>query len=91
MPSDCCPNCGAELPRNARACPECGSDESTGWSEDAQTGGLDLPDDSFDYNDYVAREFGRRPPRPRGIHWGWWLLAMVLLAILLWPVLRLLR
>ncbi len=32
-----CPNCGAEVPINAKACPECGSDEETGWSEAAQT------------------------------------------------------
>ncbi len=30
-----CPNCGAMVPANAKACPECGSDEETGWSEAA--------------------------------------------------------
>lgn len=30
-----CPNCGAEVPWGALACPECGSDEETGWSEEA--------------------------------------------------------
>ena len=29
-----CPNCVAELPANAKFCPECGSDDRTGWSED---------------------------------------------------------
>ncbi|MHC4943655.1 MAG: zinc-ribbon domain-containing protein [Planctomycetota bacterium] len=29
-----CPNCGAEVPVKALACPKCGSDDSTGWSED---------------------------------------------------------
>lgn len=29
-----CPNCGAEVPQKALACPECGSDDQTGWSED---------------------------------------------------------
>ena len=30
-----CPHCGANVPQNARACPECGSDEDTGWSKEA--------------------------------------------------------
>ncbi len=30
-----CPNCGADVPAKARACPVCGSDEDTGWSEAA--------------------------------------------------------
>jgi uncharacterized OB-fold protein len=31
-----CPNCGADVPIMAKACPECGSDEDTGWSEEAK-------------------------------------------------------
>jgi zinc-ribbon domain len=30
-----CPHCGAEVPTKAKACPECGSDKHTGWSEEA--------------------------------------------------------
>jgi hypothetical protein len=71
-----CPNCGAEVPANAKAYPECGSDEETGWSEEAHTGGLDLPEENFDYNDFVKREFGKPNPVPRGIHWFWWLVAL---------------
>jgi uncharacterized membrane protein YvbJ len=88
MPPDFCPNCGAEVPSNAKACPECGSDEQTGWSENAKTGGLDLPEETFDYEDYVKREFGGRSPVPRGIRWWWWWVAIALLAALaLWWVL----
>jgi RNA polymerase subunit RPABC4/transcription elongation factor Spt4 len=29
-----CPFCGAFVPAGALSCPECGSDESTGWSDD---------------------------------------------------------
>ncbi len=29
-----CPFCGALVPLGASSCPECGSDESTGWSDD---------------------------------------------------------
>jgi len=71
-----CPNCGAEVPANAKACPECGSDEQTGWSEEAHTGGLDLPEENFVYDDFVKREFGQPNPVPRGIHWFWWLVAL---------------
>lgn len=81
MPSQICPNCGAEVPPNAKACPECGSDEETGWSEEAYAGGLDLPDDKFDYQDFVKREFEPKSPLPKGIHWFWWVIAVVLLIV----------
>ena len=55
---------GAEIPRNAKACPECGSDEKTGWSEEARAGGLDLPDENFDYDEFVATEFSKEKPIP---------------------------
>jgi hypothetical protein len=79
MPPDNCPNCGADVPRNARACPECGSDERTGWSEDASSSGLDLPDEEFDYDDFVKREFGGPSPKPRGLPWFWWVVGIVAL------------
>ena len=80
---DICPNCGAEVPSGAKACPECGSDEQTGWSEQTRYDSLDLPDDKFDYDDFVQREFGEKKPVPRGIHWVWWLLAIALVIGLL--------
>ena len=79
-PPDTCPNCGAEVRRKSRACPECGADEHTGWSEAARSDGLGLPDESFDYNDFVKREFGGEKPVPRGIHWFWWVVALALVA-----------
>jgi hypothetical protein len=83
MNLDTCPHCGADIPRNAKACPECGSDERTGWSEEAIGNQLGLPDESFDYDDFVAREFGKETMRPRGIAWIWWITAVMLLGILL--------
>lgn len=74
-----CPNCGAEIPRKAKACPECGSCEETGWSDEAQTGALGLPDDSFDYDKFVENEFGNDKPVPRGIKPIWWVTAVLLL------------
>ncbi len=78
MPPEICPNCGAEVPPQAKACPECGSDEETGWSEAAETGGLDLPEEHFDYDEFVSREFSGNRPMPHGIHWFWWLVAVLL-------------
>ena len=80
MPSpEVCPHCGADIPPGARLCPECGADEQTGWSDEARVGGLDLPDQEFDYDEFVQREFGKQSPVPRGIHWFWWLVALVLI------------
>ncbi|HWX19045.1 MAG TPA: zinc ribbon domain-containing protein [Candidatus Binatia bacterium] len=86
MKPDVCPNCGAEVPPNAKACPGCGSDEQTGWSDEARSSGLDLPEEDFDYGDFVKREFGSKTPVPRGIHWGWWLVAagLVITLVLFW-------
>ncbi len=39
-----CPHCEAKVPRGASACPECGSDENTGWSEEGDYAHL-LPED----------------------------------------------
>jgi hypothetical protein len=80
-PPDLCPNCGAAVPANARACPECGADEQTGWSAQAGAQRADIPDDEFDYNEFLQEEFGEENrTRPRGIHWFWWLVALGLVA-----------
>src|SRR5215469_6177560 len=88
MAPETCPNCGANVPRNAKACPECGSDEETGWSEEAHVGGLDLPDENFDYGDFVKKEFGSKSPVPRGIKWYWWVVAVLILVAFLFLCLR---
>lgn len=54
-----CPHCGAPLQPGALACPECGSDEFTGWKD---SGLAEHPDIApFDAEDYAAlhqKEFG---------------------------------
>jgi hypothetical protein len=90
MAPDTCPNCGADVPTGARACPQCGADEHTGWSEEARASGLDLPDDSFDYDRFVDREFGaKKKPIPFGIHWFWWLVAILVAAVFVIGIMRL--
>ena len=63
-----CAHCGATVRLGAKACPECGSDDNTGWSEDAdkwsegiQTGYAN--DDEFDYDEFVKQEFGSNNSR----------------------------
>jgi hypothetical protein len=71
--------CGADVPANALACPECGADEQTGWSDRARYDSLGIPDDSFDYDEFVAQEFGKKKPK-RKLGWLWCVAAIVLLA-----------
>ena len=78
-PPEVCPCCGALVPPRARACPECGADETTGWSERATGQRLDLPDDEFDYGEFVERELTPTKPRLRPrIGWLWWIVAVLL-------------
>jgi uncharacterized membrane protein YvbJ len=85
MTPETCPHCGADVPRQAKACPACGADETTGWSESAQAGNLGIPEENFDYDEFVKEEFGTGSGRvkPRGIHWLWWVTALVLIGVFL--------
>ena len=42
-----CPVCGEVVPAKALACPECGADDETGWSELAEYDGVSIPDEAF--------------------------------------------
>jgi len=80
-----CPHCGAQVRSGARACPECGSDEATGWAEDADKWAADIPagyggEDDFDYEDFVRREFGGGPGRFFGL--PRWVLFPLIAAVL---------
>ena len=86
-----CPNCGAEVPPNARACPECGSDESTGWSDRARASQLGIPDEEFNYDEFIREEFDEakeNPARPNGTQWLWWTVALILLLLMVVIFLR---
>ena len=78
-PPEECGNCGATIPPTARACPECGADERTGWRDGSVYDGLDLPDDAFD------DEEPRPKPAPtvNGLAWYWWAAAVCLLLLVL--------
>ncbi|HVF73079.1 MAG TPA: hypothetical protein VM940_15865 [Chthoniobacterales bacterium] len=74
-----CPVCGEDVPRGSLACPECGADHNSGWRADA-TDGLDLPDDDFNYDEFVEREFSTSA-KPTGLKAVWWITAIVLAVI----------
>ena len=81
-PPNECANCGAAIPRHAKACPECGADERTGWREndDTRYDGLDLPEEAFEDNDARGSVPRRKPvARVNGIAWYWWLVGVALL------------
>jgi len=91
-----CPVCGEWVPKGQAACDECGACEKSGWNKEASTyDGLDLPDEDFDYDEFIAREFGSA--KPKGTVSGnqnslWFWVGLILLAAIvlgwLMPLLR---
>lgn len=83
-----CPACGEWVPRGAAACDDCGACHKSGWKSDAHAyDGLDLPDEDFDYDDFIQREFGQSEGNgPRiGLtkEQFWRLVAAILLAVMI--------
>lgn len=77
-PPEVCPVCGEDVPSGALACPQCGADHNSGWRDDASTyDALDLPDEDFNYQEFVQQEFGSSP-KPAGIKTIWWVSAILL-------------
>ncbi|MBL9199441.1 MAG: zinc ribbon domain-containing protein [Opitutaceae bacterium] len=76
-----CANCGASIPRAARACPECGADERSGWRDNEATryDGLDLPETAFD--EPAARPAPRRSPHP-----VWLVVGALMLLAMFWTL-----
>lgn len=82
-PPDFCAHCGAPLPRDAAACPECGADERTGWRETSVYDGLDLPDDDAGAAPAARRASLGRPPGWRHpLKWYWVAAALLVIATL---------
>jgi hypothetical protein len=87
MTPDICPVCGEVVPAKAKACPECGADEQTGWSDAGRADSLGIPSEDFDYDDYVKREF--EGEKPRGKFGAVWIVtAIVLLLLFVWAFAR---
>jgi len=76
-----CPVCGEDVPPRALACPECGADHNSGWREGAESyDGVDLPNQEFDYDEFVRQEFGPSV-KPAGIKTVWWITALLLILV----------
>ena len=74
-----CPVCGGEVRRDALACSQCGADHNSGWREDADAyDGVDLPEDDFNYDNFVNEEFGSRA-KPPGHKTIWWIVGIALI------------
>ena len=74
-----CPVCNEDVPSGALACPECGADHNSGWREHAETyEALDLPDEDFNYDEFVRNEFGPSF-KPAGMKMIWWITAILVL------------
>lgn len=84
-----CPGCNRYVPISPTGCPHCRPPKPKprkkttkhSWQQDPGHDGLDLPDEDFDYDDFVAREFGRKPHRQTGVKWYWWCLGVAILVL----------
>lgn len=83
-----CPFCDREV-RVGQPCSGCAKKskpaparKKRSWEQDKSYDGLDLPDEDFDYDDFVAREFGRKPHKQIGVKWYWWILGVILLILM---------
>jgi hypothetical protein len=84
-----CPVCGETVPGGARSCPECGACEKSGWSEETYLDGTTIPDASeeFDHEAFMREESGAEPEiKGPSRLWPW--VAVVLLAVSLWLLIR---
>jgi hypothetical protein len=76
---DVCPVCGEDVPPKALACAGCGADHKSGWKASLYDE-LDLPNDDFDYDEFVQQEFGSSI-KPTAIKLRWWITAIVLIIL----------
>ena len=88
-----CPTCDKEVAVGTN-CPRCTKKRSStprerkSWEQEETADGLDLPDEDIDYDDFIAREFGKAPHRKTGIAWYWYLVAVLLLALMIAGIFR---
>ncbi len=83
-----CPYCGSDV-RVGEPCPGCTTKvrkrktARRSWEQKKSQDGLDLPSDDFDYEDFIAREFGKKPHQTLGVKWYWWALGVVVVGALI--------
>lgn len=82
-----CPECGAEVRVGSKGCSRCASERATKhWEQDEIYDGLDLPDEEFNYEEFVNNELRDQRETPPYRRWWWWV-GLALLAA--WVVLAL--
>jgi hypothetical protein len=84
-PPEVCPVCDADVPDDAKACPNCGACYDSGWRDDDYDTPeeidydiLDLPDEVLDDEDRRARD-ARNVKRIIPPKWRWVALALVVM------------
>jgi hypothetical protein len=82
-----CPICGAEVPRRAKACPECGACEKSGWSEDRYLDGVDLPDEGWNHPGSSPRRLGNGGGKTR-MQWFWMVVGILIVIAFVLMTLR---
>ncbi len=86
-----CPFCEAEV-AVGKPCPGCSTKAKNSkpskksWEQDSSADGLDLPSGDFDYDDFIACEFGKAPHHKIGIKWYWWILAIAVLSVFVYRI-----
>ncbi|MEM6910176.1 MAG: hypothetical protein AAF555_01215 [Verrucomicrobiota bacterium] len=87
-----CPACGREVPIGPQGCPHCSSPRKSrsrkGWQQPSSLDGLNLPQEDFDYEDFVRREFGEGKKPSLGLHPVWLWTGLILLGIWIFWSLR---
>jgi hypothetical protein len=83
-----CPFCDREV-RVGSPCGGCAKKQKPAptkakrsWEQDKMYDDLDLPNEDFDYDEFVAKEFGHLPHKKIGVKWYWWLLGVVILVLM---------
>ena len=91
-----CPTCGSEV-QVGSPCPGCApkpkrrrkkvaAGRRKAWEQEASSDGLDIPEEPFDYEEFVQREFGTKSRPHRSVKWYWWATAAGLAVLLAWAV-----
>ena len=81
-----CPGCAPKPKRSRKKKKVATSGTKRSWERDEAYDGLDFPDEDFDYDEFVKKEFSSKPHERIGIKLYWWLTAVVLLTLLIWLI-----
>ena len=75
-----CPGCPKPKPAKRLKAAKRKAPPRRSWEQDSDYDGLDLPDEDFDYDEFVAKEFGT-PHQRLQVKWYWWILGIIMLVL----------